>query len=335
MGKLFMLISLSILSTVSVYSENIRGRIAGMLQIGGSAVKFKPEELIIIAHSDKISTFQEGIEIQIEIPSQLRKFRNSFALMIYRDISPDPNENRSDYTGTRIHMELIPARERTFVRIPFSETHRITGDALSSVLPIPINAEQFPLLAAVLPVMKGIPDAAFSEELIITVVPIWKNEGSLTVNITNLSENSEESIEVTVDGKAIGLNEATRLSSGIHKLRVASTHAPAIEQTLALEPGEELTLSLALDYRPPELTIHIPRGAIIRLDGELIETVDIIKVIETEPGDHLISYTLGELEVSRNFTVQPGSRFNISLLVDVEITEGSDSAGGEYGKDGG
>jgi len=335
MGKLLMLAFFSTLSIFSVYSENIRGRTSAILQIDGSAVSFKPEELIVIANTDEFSTFQEGIEIQIEIPSLLRSFRNSFALMMYKDITPDPNENQNEYSGTRIHMELIPARERTFVRIPLSETHEITGDALSSVLPIPVDAEQFPLLATVWPIMKGIPDAAFSEEFIITVVPIWKNEGSLTVNITNLSENSEETIEVTLDREAIELNKAIRLSAGIHKLRVASTQAPAIEQTIAVEPGEELTLDLALDYRPPELTIHIPRDTIIRLDGELIETDDIVKVIETEPGDHSITYTFGELEVSRSFTVQPGSRLNISLLIDVEIAESSDSGGKKYGKDGG
>lgn len=333
MSRPFISLLLFVLSIASVYSENIRGKTTGTLQINGPAVEFKPEEQVIITHPDEILAFQEGIEIQVEIPPSLREFRNSFALMIYKDISLDSEGNRNEYRGTKIHMELIPARERTFVRIPFSKTHEITGDALTSVLSTPINAEQFPLLVTVLPIMKGIPDTAFSRKLIIRTVPIWKNEGSLRVNITNLSEDSEETVEVTVDKTTIELNKAVKLPAGIHKVRVASTHAPAIEQTIAVEPGEEITLNLELDYSPPELTIHIPQGVIIRLDGRPIEVDDTVEVIEVAPGNHSISYTLGELEVSRNFIVQSGSKMNINLFIDVEITERSDSGGSEYGKD--
>jgi len=332
-GRLFILLLLAISPIISLYSENIRGRATATLQVDGPAVEFKPEELIIIRYLDEIPAFQEGIEIQVEIPSSLRKFRNSFALMIYRNVSPDQDENRNEYNATRIHMELIPSREKTFVRIPFSEIHKITGDALTSVLPIPIDVEQFPLLVTVLPIMKGIPDAAFSEELIVRAIPIWKEEGSLTVNITSLSGNPEETIEVTVDETAIELNKTVILPSGIHKVRAASTHAPAIEQSITLEPGEEITLNLTFDYKPPELTIHIPQSAIVRLDDKLIESNDSVIVIEADPGEHSISYILGEMEVSRSFSVQPGSKINIKLFADVEITERSDSGGGEYGKD--
>jgi|GEM_PF-588952 len=333
-NKLIILFFFSISSIGSLYSENIRGRIAGTLQIDEPAVEFKPEEQVIIK-SDKPSAFQEGIEIQVIVPSLLRDFRNSFALMIYKDISPDPNENLNEYSGTKIHMELIPARERVFVRIPFNKTDEITGDALTSVLSIPVNSEQFPLLLSVLSIMKGIPDVAFSEKFIISAVPIWKNEGSLTVTTTNSSGDSEEIIEVSVDRTSIGLNKTVRLPAGIHKVRIASTHAPVIEETITLEPGEEKTLDFELDYKLPELTIHIPQGAITRLDGELIDFDETVKVIEVYPGDHLISYTLGELEVSRNFTVQPGSELTISLFADVEITERGGSGESEYIKDDG
>jgi len=331
-SRLFTLFLFFILSTASVYSENIRGKNAGILQIDGSTVELKPEELLTIVYPDEISAFHEGIEIQIQIPLLLRKLRNSFALMIYRSVSPKPGEGRNEYSGARIHMEIIPAREKTFVRIPFSETHGITKNALTSILPIPVSTEQFPLLAVILPIMKGIPDAAFSEKLIISAIPIWKNEGSLTINITNPSGNPEEIIEVTVDKEVIELNEAIELSAGIHSVRVASTHAPTIEETIALEPGEETVLNLELDYRPPELTIHIPEGAIVRLDGKLIETDDNVKVIVTDPRNHSISYTFGELEVSRDFTVQPGSRISINLLVDVKITERNGSGRSKEGE---
>lgn len=326
----FLLLLMAIIFTMSAQAENIRGRIAGTLLSDGPGVTFNPEELVVI-DSGTIPDFQEGMEIRLRIPHSLRQYQNSFALLIFRNINPAPSERNRSYSGFRIYMRLLPSRESAFVRIPFSENHGIAGDALTDVLPVPVDTGQFPLLVTILPVTKGIPDSVFLEELSISTVPLWKNEGSLTVNITNLSGDSEETVIILVDGKEIILGEAVTLSAGIHRVRITSTHAPTVEKTIAIEPGREVSLSLSLDYRPPELTVNIPVGASILLDGEPVDTDETIAIIETDPGDHIITYSLGNLEVNRSFTVRPGGKVKIDLIIDIEIVDVSEGTGSEYG----
>jgi hypothetical protein len=316
--------------SASVHGENIRGEVAGTAQTGGQNVVFNPENIVII-RSGTIPDFQEGIELRLEIPETLNRYQNSFALLIFQDIKPSPDSDTRSYTGKRAYMRLLPSRSSAFIRIPFTEGHGISSDALTDVLPVPVEADQFPLLLTVLPVMKGIPDSAFLENLSISVVPLWKNEGALTVDIANPSGNPEETIDITLDGESIDAGEEMILSAGIHRVRVSSTHAPTVEKTIAIEPGEVLSLSLPLDYRPPELTVSIPEGAIILLDGKAVETDRSIAVLETIPGDHVITYSLGNLEVNRHFTIRPGGKVKIELIIDIEIVDLGEGSGSEYG----
>ncbi|MCK5737082.1 MAG: hypothetical protein KAH21_11415 [Spirochaetaceae bacterium] len=321
---------LSIFISMPAQAENIRGEISGTAEINGSGISFNPEDLVII-ESGKIPAFQEGIELRLEIPEALNRYQNSFALLIFRDVTPSPSQENRSYIGTRAYMRLLPSRSSAFIRIPFSENHGITGDALTDVLPLPVTTGQFPLLITVLPVMKGIPDSAFQENLSISAVPLWKDEGALTVDIANPSGNPEEIVNITVDGRDITPGEELILSAGIHRIRASSTHAPTVEKTIAIEPGQVLSLSLPLDYRPPELTVSIPDGAFILLDGEIIETSESIAILETLPGDHMITYSLGNLEVNRHFTVRPGGKVKIELIIDIEIVDMGNGSGSEYG----
>jgi len=320
----------SFLMTISVYGENIRGEIAGSPEIGGMAVSFNPENIVII-DSETTPAFQEGIELRLQIPESLNRYQNSFALLIFRNISPAPDTDNRSYTGTRAYMRLLPSRASAFIRIPFSEHHSISSDALTDVLPLPISPEQFPLLITVLPVMKGIPDSAFNESISINVVPLWKDEGALTVDISNPSGIPEEKLNITIDGRDIEPGEENILAAGIHRIRISSTHAPTVEKTIAIEPGQVISLNLPLDYRPPELTVSIPEGALILLDGETVETEGSLAILETTPGEHIITYSLGNLEVNRHFTVRPGGKVKVNLIIDIEIVDLGEGSGSEYG----
>ncbi len=329
-ARILFVFCLANLITISANAENIRGRTAGVLDSDGIDINFRPEELIVI-ELGSVPDFQEGMEIHIEIPEALRRYQNSFALLLFRDIAPLPTEENRNYGGTRTYMRLLPSRNSTFLRIPFTEDHGIAGDALTDVLPVSIEADQFPLILTVLPVMKGIPDSAFLEDLTIRAVSLWKNEGSLTIGITNPSGFPDEIVEIMVNGDEVIMDEALTLDSGIHRIRITSTHAPTIEKTIAIEPGQELVFNFSLDYRPPELTVNIPDGATILLDGEAIDTGTDIAVLETTPGDHIITYSLGNLEVNRSFTVRPGGKVRIDLVIEIGIVEYGDGAGSEYG----
>ena len=328
--KIFSALILTALFSLPLNAENIRGEVAGIALSGGESISFKPENIVIV-EAGEIPEFQEGMELRIDIPEALNRFQHGFALLIFRNITPAPDTDNRSYSGTRVYMRLLPSRTSAFIRIPFTENHSISSDALTDVLPLPVGLDQFPLLVTVLPVMKGVPDYAFQENLGISVVPLWKDEGSMTVSVANPSGIPEEVIDITVDGEKVTPDEEIIVPAGIHRVRISSTHAPTVEKTIVIEPGQVKELSLPLDYRPPELTIRIPEGAQILLDGEAVQTEENLAIVETTPGDHIITYSLGNLEVNRHFTVRPGGKVIIDLVIAIEITDVGEGSGSEYG----
>jgi hypothetical protein len=315
---------------VPLQAENIRGNIAGILGNDTNTTNFKADSIVVI-QPDGIGELQDGIELRIQIPQGLQQYQNSFAVLIYKELSPEPGINRNSYVGTRAYMRLLPSRKSTFIRIPVSEEHGITGDALTDVLPVAITPDQFPLILTIMPLMKGIPDSAFKEELTASIVPIWKNKGSLTINLTNISGGPDEKISVTVDGKTQDQGQAVILSTGIHRVRVTSNLAATIEKTVAIEPGKAVKMDLVLDYRLPEITVSAPKGAVLFLDGKEIILKDPLQVLRIESGTHVVLFRLGDVEIKRSFTVRPGSRVKIDLVVDIGIVEFGENAGSEQG----
>ena len=313
-----------------LFGENIRGRVAAVLTTEGGSVSFRPEELVAV-NTASIPQLQSGLELRIGIPQGLWRYQSSFALLVFRNVSPHPTETGCFYTGARTYMRLIPSRDSMYLRIPFSADHEITGDAFTDLLTRAFAPEDFPLIITVLPVMKGVPDSAYGHLLEVEAVPLWKNEGILTVEITNPSGDADEHFTATVDDNPIPLGEAITLEAGLHKVRITSTHAPAVEQTVAVEPGEDISLSVEMDYSPPEMTLLFPRGAAIFLDGRKIESVGTAAILEIEPGEHEIIGELGDVQVSRRFSIRPGGKVKVELIFDIEIVEFGDGHGNPFG----
>lgn len=313
-----------------LYGENVRGEVTAILSSGGGSGLFRPEQLIAVDFSS-VNPSQNGIELRIDIPEGLRRYPNTFALLLFRDVSPAPDDTVLSYSGDRMYMRLIPARDSMYVRIPFSPDHRITGDAYTDILPHPVTPNEYPLIAAVLPVMKGVPDSAYSHSMELEVVPLWKNEGRITVEIANPSGDADEEFQITVDDRPVALGETITLEAGLHKVRVSSTHAAPVERTAALKPGDELLLSVEMDYSPPELTVRFPLGAAVLLDGEIIEAEGTTAILDISPGEHEIIGIVGDVQVSRRFTVSPGGKIQVELIVDIDIVELGDESGQSFG----
>lgn len=315
---------------VPLFSENIRGSVAGSVTEGGEPVMFNPEQLVVVENRET-GDFRDGVELRVQIPEGLRRYQNSFALMIFKNVNPVPSSDTQSYRGGRAFMRLLPTRDTMFVRIPFSDSHEITGDALTDVLPVAVDADDFPLLVTVLPVMKGIPDRAFSETLTISAVTLLRNEGTLTVNLTNPTGDPDEVLTISIDGTPVAPGTPIALEAGLHHVRVDSSAAPTIEKNIALEPGEEAILEIELDYRAPEVVVTVPDGAQLLLDGKLISGSDTPTSLAVEPGNHTVTYKLGDFEVSRTFNIRPGGKVNIDLSVDISIVDFSESGGNPFG----
>ena len=318
------------LTCLPLMAENLRGKIAGTVIPDGDSVRFHPEELVVIS-TEGIKDFQDGWELEFTIPDGLRQYPNSFALLIYRNVTPPPSQENLSYQATRSFMRLLPSRESFYIKVPLAGGSSLAKDALTDVIPLPVSTEDLPLMATVLPVSKGIPDSVFDFELNLKASTIWRQEGTLSVNLTNPSNDPDERIQLEVNGKKVDLNSPLPLPAGLHRIRVESNLAPTQDMTVAVEPGEQKTVSVTLDYRLPELQFEIPPGSILLLDGEEIENQNGMATIQVSPGNHVLSYLIGDTAVERSIDVLPGGKISIRLIMDIAVTDNTEGPGSPYG----
>lgn len=319
-----------ILLAQNLYSEAIRGETVGVIKDDDKVLSFNLEEIVGI-NIPETSHYKQGIELQIDIPEELSRYPNSFALFLYKTVSPRPNIGQHEYRGVRVYMRLLPSGKSLFLRIPLHENHDISNDALTQLLPVAVPPDEFPLVATILPIIKGLPDSSYLQDFHIHASSLFKDEGSLSVTITNPSGIPEEIISITIDGKEVRQGEILSLKTGVHKVSVSSTHAPVTEKSVLVEAGVNTEVPITLDYRPPEIFVKFPKESQVFLDGEELVVKEGTALLEIEPGEHEISGILGEYEISKTFSVRPGSRVNITLLLDIKITEYDNEVGSPFG----
>lgn len=312
---------LTVVFIAPISAESVRGPMAGTLTVGGPAVTLVPEELVAVNLAGS-GPFLRGVELRVELPASFQPYRTSFALMIYRDIDPGPADGTRSYAAVRSYMRLLPNRDNLYLRIPTKEDHGLTGDALTALLPAPIETSSFPLLATIIPVMKGIPDDAYTLPLRVSLAPLHEEKGSLDLRFVNLSGDPDEILILTIDGKQMDPETSPFiLEAGLHRVRVESNRAASDEKTVAVEPGDQIELPWELDYTPPELSVEIPDGVEALLDGVVLETAGTSVVLNPEPGFHVITFQAGDFSVTREFTLLPGGKMAVGLRVDVDLRD--------------
>lgn len=313
-----------------IFSESLRGRIAGSLSASYQEVVCLPEEIIVV-QSGMFPEYQDGMELHFTFPEDLIPYQQSFALLVFKDISPAPTEENPLYEGTRIFMNMLKSRDFMYLRIPFREDHQISRDALTQIIPAIVYPEDFPLLITIVPIIKGIPSQALEQEITVSSAPIWRDEGRIKVSVSNLSGDPEEIVSARVNDKEINLDTEIIIQSGIHTIHITSTHAQTVEKTFILAPGDDTEIAIELDYSPPLLTFRLPPEARIILDDEVMDITENHGTVEIERGEHEITVILGDLSISRRFSVAPADRINIELLVDLKITDYRNESGHSFG----
>ena len=310
----FLLLSI----TIALSAENISGISIKLLNSENQDIRYRPEEIVIV-DLEAIPDYQDGIELNFDISPGLKQYQKSFALLIYKGISPKPSEKNLSYSGNRVLMRLLPSKDSLYIRIPFRKDHNISVDAYSHLLPQVIRPDELPLMITVLPILKGIPKSAFDNYITVSTTPLWRNEGILNVNISNNSGIPEEIITISVDGNEIDADENITVEPGIHNIRISSTHAPMVEKKVIIAAGETLVLPIELNYRPPRMTLNFPAEAQILFDGALLEINENSGTVEIEAGEHEITAILGDYKISRRFSISPAGQVNIELQVDLSV----------------
>ncbi|MDA3808855.1 MAG: hypothetical protein PF518_00865 [Spirochaetaceae bacterium] len=317
--KILFLILLSILSS-SIFSENINGYFQGTLSLSEkNSIAMALEEIISI-NFDTETSFLEGIEIKIEVPKELQIYRNSFALYVYKGITPEPDESVKFYKGSRIFMRLLPVQNNIYIKIPAMEENSLVQSADTILIPGFTPREDYPLMATIIPIMKGIPGTVFDYNFQITCKPIYSPKGSLILNITSSEEMEKDNYSVVIDGDKVKWpSENFILDEGLHEIQISSSSGMTKNASIVINAGEKKTIDMHFEYTEPEITIEAPEGAMIILDDVELIRKNSVDPISLEVGEHTIIFDIGGYQFSREFAVEPGDSLTISLVLDVLI----------------
>ena len=278
---------------------------------------------IILLRLPEETRFLRGLQIEVVLSDELKRYADSFGIGIYSDIDPPPHKNERSFRGKNAFFAVLPYSNRSYVRLPVvadsetagSETPGTLGTA-SVVLP-----SSFPILITIQPIMKGIPDPVSNRKFFLTVKQDIEKKGLMDLKLVKPQGLDREEVVVYLDDKTIdSLTFPLVLDSGLHTLRVTSDVFKNEIVNFALNPGEAKDLAIVLQPAFSTLAIESLEGVAVYLDGKKI-LPGFGERIQLTEGEHTIRFKLGDYSISRKFTVIKGKNFSISLLFDIKFKE--------------
>jgi len=309
-------------SLFSVYSENVRGPVIGTLMSGDtSSIDLSLEDLGII-RLDTLDELVQGIELQFEIPMEMRKYRDSFALLVYKAVRPVPSEQNRSYSGNRICFEVLPSRQTAYYQIPLIPSHSLVGTRDTTVLPR-VSSAEFPLLLTVLPVMKGIPSTVSKSSITVRVKKILEEKGYLSLSLSSRKgeDISEMDLQLQIDGNDFPPGkEKFILDIGVHEIILIKDQEILARQSFVIEKGQTTALALDIKERETSLFVEAPEETKLYLDGKKLTNPG-KNPITLPPGEHTVVGKIGDYSVSKTFIVEKGKSYTISLFLDILLKE--------------
>jgi hypothetical protein len=262
--------------------------------------------------------FLRGVEIRVNLPEEARMYTGTYAVFVYKKVSPLPDLNRNSYLGSLLFFKVIEERRRLFIQIPLDSASGFPGAPDTYIHKTPLAAEDFPLIFAILPIMKGIPEQAMRALFHAEVHPLFKNVGKLVISLSGAQELDPD-IKVFIDEKPRQVPaEGILLEPGIRKVRLEKPGFAPFAATVGIDRGKTAVMEAAFLKKESSVRINAPAGTRAFLDGQAagLETP-----LPVEPGDHTLSMKLGDYQISKRFTVESGKTYSVSLYLDIFINE--------------
>ncbi len=346
-SKVFLAVFLFFVFSTSVSAENFRVAKLSVIDIPND---FSPvtvnvginEGLCLNIPKDK--TFIKGYEIEIKIPKIVATYRDSVIYSFYSDISPEPNDTVIDYSGTKVMNDTIPPRLSINLQTFIKSEEQNKSSPYSTLLPFNVSENQKNLTLRFQLAMKGVPESFLTSEFTVTIKPILKDVGLLTVNFLyphTLAFEDLEDVEVLEDEitseKVIeavkpgdislyiddliitDFSEPILLKTGTHHISVVSDSYRNEVRTVIINQASNTNLDIELKSIAPELIIVAPSNATVFLDD--LELASFSEKIPITTGDHTVKFLLGDYELTKTIHVFNGITYEVSLLVDINVTE--------------
>lgn len=277
--------------------------------INDSLALFFPEDL----------TYIEGIELKVQIPTEISSWRDSVACSIYDNIKPIPSAAQIDYSGNRIFVTPLPSKFNWILQIPLKKNNSIKDSTYTTKVDVIPNIQKKYTFIRFQPAMKGIPESAINANLKITVKPILINKGSLNISVSN-KENEKTGYQLFVDEEPFSSEKMPfLLSPGMHNISIQSENYRNEVRSVYIEQAKLTALNVVLKSTTPTIVVTAPSNSEVFIDDEQFSNFD--QETEISEGEHKIRCLIGGYEIIRTMNILKGKTYTVNLSVDLEIME--------------
>ena len=311
--------TLLLITAPQLTAENIRGPVSGYLSLDGNKIVETKAEHLTGVGLEGLSPLIQGFRLSVMADDEMEIYRNSFALYLYKNLNKPFDLETGSYKGSQALMRFLTFNEDLNILIPLTENHTLSPDRSSFILADRDNKNDFPLILTVLPISKGIPDAAYNRLIKVKLEPIYFEKGQLELNIMNdRGESLDEGINVSIDNKSYPWPGGPyTLSAGLHSITIRSDDGNEESRTFTLEAGQILNLDHVVQYQLPLLTIDTIDGLQVFLDEKLLNHEKLENTFEIQPGGHSIRFELGDFIISRDFVAEMQQRISITMVPEI------------------
>lgn len=263
-------------------------------------------------------TFIQGIELSIKIPSDIAACKNTIVYSLYTNVSPVPSAKNIDYSGEELYTGLYPGQYSWTISIPLVQGNTIKKNPYGDKTLIPDISRGFVFLRNQL-AMKGIPQSVYDSTFEVSVRPILKEIGAL--KIVSVDQAPLKDISVIIDEKnaVTDRNGLILLKPGAHNVSVISDDYRNELRTVMIEKAGITVLNLDLKSIAPVVKIRTPEGTQVYVDGKKIDSAVLSNL---ESGEHIFRFEIGGYEVTKNIAIENGNTYDISIVIDANITKG-------------
>jgi len=313
------------------FSDNIIGQLKGITVIDSESDKsneviLSSEDIFAIV-LDKNEFEPVKIQLEIWLSETLKEYPNTFALFFYNSITPLPTEDISSYKGDLVKYIVLPKKSKHFIDIYLkhqpSRNEIIPGT--DNITPKDFKNSFFPIVVAMLPVMKGIPDKLLNETIKIKISPFFSENGSLAINVFEKNNSSSDNnlnkisdYKLYIDNNLIEYSDNLVLPTGIRKVRIEKEGYITFEESIVLKSNEKNSLTAYLTRELPYVVIQAPPEAEIFINGIYYKQREFSNL---KIGEYTFVFKLGEYSISRKIKLEKSKRYLIDLLLDIDIKE--------------
>jgi hypothetical protein len=315
----------------AAFGQNVRGLVVEELRVRTDAgfektVGIALDEMAVL-NLEGDARFLRGVRLELQLSNLLKQHFDSFGLAVYRRVAPEPRKGISSYRGDRVFFQPLPYLNRVRVLLPVSPGPEEEGDDSGEGafrLAAPLSREDFPVLVAILPLMKGIPDTVAEARFFLTVRPAVARRGLVQLALRTPSGTPAEALTAWLDERELspaelqGLQAGQELPAGLHRLRLASPEFQEVNASFTVESGKSATLDIQFQTLITLLTIEAPQNAEVYLDGEKLSALAGLPIAE---GTHQVRVKIADYSVTKKFSAQRGRHYHLSCVFDIIISE--------------